>query len=72
MPKRSPKQQPEPATETAQTPASVQTPATAKPKAQPITVKKQEPLPPAAIKERKKFYEDSVDIEEGIWRSIYG
>ena len=49
-----------------------QTPAPAKPKAQPITVKKQESLPPDAVRERKKFYEDSADIEEGIWRSIYG
>jgi hypothetical protein len=73
MRKRSPRKQPpqnEPTSDA--TAESVQTPAPTRPKAQPITVKKQEPLPPDAVRERKKFYEDSADIEEGIWRSIYG
>lgn len=37
----------------------------------PITIKK-DSLPPDAVKRAKKFYEDSREIERGLWRSIYG
>jgi hypothetical protein len=65
MKRKSPKQRPpQAATET--------TPAPVRPKASPITVKRQETLPPEAAKRRSKFKQDSHEIEWSIWRSIYG
>ena len=69
MRKRSPKQQPqsEPTAET----SPVQTPAPAKTKAQPITIKKQDALSPEEKRRRERSIQDSYDVEEAIWRSIY-
>jgi hypothetical protein len=63
MAKESPKQQP-------QQPEA--DPAPVKPKAQPITISKQQTLPPEAVKRRNKFKQDSHEIEWAIWRSING
>ncbi|HEY7184337.1 MAG TPA: hypothetical protein VIC84_23075 [Blastocatellia bacterium] len=69
--KKSPKQQPPQLLPTETAPESVQTPRPAKTRPAPITVKKQEPLPPEAAKKRKDYLEDSFEIEGNIWRSIY-
>ena len=69
MPRSKGPQKPDPTTETA--PVSVQTPAPGKSKAQPITVKKQDALSPEEKRRRERSIQDSYDVEESIWRSIY-
>jgi hypothetical protein len=68
MSKKSPKRQPQPATG----PTTDPTPTPTRSRVPPPSVKKVETLPPDAVKRRDKFYEDSHEIEQGIWRSIYG
>jgi hypothetical protein len=66
MPKKSPKQQPRPAAETA--PESVQTPAPAKNKAPPPSVKNWVHLTRGELKKRRDYLEDSIEIERQFWR----
>jgi hypothetical protein len=63
MAKRSPKRQPQPATDSTADP----TPAQAK-KRPPPTVKN--PLPPDAVRRMREFYKDSYEIERQWWRVI--
>jgi hypothetical protein len=65
MAKKSPKRQPQPATD------STTDPTLAKVKAAPISVKKQQPLTAEELKARQDFLRTSREVERQWWRIIY-